>query len=438
MKTSFATDADKISFDSNLLFDRIINLKLKCGYKTEEGAVVVEEFVIRSDYELVPLQNSIDNSAKDNTIDNKYILRRCTYKPSIKVQCNMVTASTGTSIDVFVSNFFIFTSDGKHLLNFNKDRYEILGVEIAMGYWGQFKDSVKSPSDFFDIKAEYGADKIEIKEVTYVTTDKLPPDSTIHIKGFVGNILSSPVAVTDIESADEAEQNPVVTSESDLEKLLFNQITRRFTKSEIIKLKNGIDIVKSTAMMTEAIAKKDGVKVYLSNEAKSIKIDSKVDGDGNKIASNTYFEGKWTEGQSLTSLFRLIDESLTYRITNSGDILVFTAKEGAKADALYDDFVKKQKIYAETTLEKYYKNEIPAVYNINIDAVATIVCPFFTFIEPFQNVKFASRYALSSLVTYFASYNVAVNEFVVIKASLSFATVDNVNEVQITAVPLNK
>ena len=64
-------------------------------------------------------------------------------------------------------------------------------------------------------------------------------------------------------------------------------------------------------------------------------------------------------------------------------------------------------MYDKTVLrnKKLYDNKLPAVYNINIDSVATIVCPFFTFIEPFQYIEFESRYALTSLVSYFASYS---------------------------------
>ena len=84
--------------------------------------------------------------------------------------------------------------------------------------------------------------------------------------------------------------------------------------------------------------------------------------------------------------------------------------------------------------EDLYNNALPAVYNINVDAVATIVCPFFTFIEPFQYVEFASRYALTSVVSYYASYKPTINRFLVINATISFATEEAINEVQMTAV----
>ena len=106
---------------------------------------------------------------------------------------------------------------------------------------------------------------------------------------------------------------------------------------------------------------------------------------------------------------------------------------------LYTSFFK-EGVYKDTVLvnKALYDNKLPAVYNINVDAVATIVCPFFTFFEPFQYVEFARRYALTSLVSYFASYSPTIYRFLVINALISFATVDEVNEVQITAVAMNE
>lgn len=431
--TKFATNEDKLNFSSDILLDRVINLKLKCASKNEKGEIIsIDEFVIRSDYEIVTVGENVLSKPNEH---RKYIIRRCIHKPSIKVQCNMVTAETGTSIDVFVSNFFIFTSDGQHLRNFSSDKYQVIGVEIAMGYWGQFKNTVdiNDINTFFDIKAINGADKITISNVTYVTTDKLPPDSVIHIKGFVGSVLSSPIALPTIKSVDEALSKPTVTSDSKLKDLFFNEITRRYTKSAFTK--NGINALGiKDGMMSKESANKNGVRVYLTKSVENLKINSKPDSDGNKVVSKVYYESRYTIGQTISAIISALDSGLTYRFTNKGDLLIMNISESSNAIDMNKQFEEEMKLYADEPFEKIYKNELPAVYNINIDAVATIVCPFFTFIEPFQKIKFASKYALTSLVSYFADYNTNINEFIVIKVSLSFATVDNVNEVQITAV----
>lgn len=114
-------------------------------------------------------------------------------------------------------------------------------------------------------------------------------------------------------------------------------------------------------------------------------------------------------------------------------MIVYTHKESKDTEALNKSFIEAG-VYKDTVFDKVYNNELPAVYNINIDALATITCPFFTFLEPFQEIKFASRYALTSLVDYFASYAPNIYRFFVIKTSISFATEEALNEVQIVAI----
>jgi hypothetical protein len=77
---------------------------------------------------------------------------------------------------------------------------------------------------------------------------------------------------------------------------------------------------------------------------------------------------------------------------------------------------------------------LPCVYNINIDAMATIVCPFFTWLNPFQYFYFKTRYALSNTVSFYANYNPSVYKFFAINCLISFATVEDINEMQIMAV----
>ena len=143
----------------------------------------------------------------------------------------------------------------------------------------------------------------------------------------------------------------------------------------------------------------------------------------------------WTVGQTVARIMSYMDKELDYTFSLDGDILIYTPTEMQDAEGLTKAF-HSQNLYKNTVLanSKLYNGRLPAVYNINIDAVATIVCPFFTFIQPFQYVEFASRYALTSVVTYFASYKPTIYRFLVISATISFATVDDVNEVQITAV----
>ena len=462
-KAVFLTGEEKLNLTPADMFDRIINVKLTCLNKSQNNAV--EEFVIRSDYEIiypdssVPLDGTIYPARKGT-----YLIRRCAQKPSIKVVYNMVTSNTGTSIDLYVSNFFMLTKDGKHLRSFNESEYVITKIEIAMGYWGQFRVSkevegnVPTYDEMFQIEAKNGADKITIVEVDYVTTDKLPPDSTLHVHGFVGEIYSAPLGVSQIVDIEGIKKNITVSSDSDFKKIFFEAITRRYLNRGRLSSKDNdkisstapyteiqvsefqtfgvpIDVDKTTAKMSESDAKKYGVQVYLSPVALGLEIEKAIDGNGNEVTKNVYFEDGYTIGQTIARIVSFVNTKLTYTFNANGDVIVFSPNEMRNPAGLYKALAEQgmfdDSVFANKAL---YDNKLPAVYNINVDAVATIVCPFFTFLEPFQVVEFASRYALTSLVSYYASYAPTVYQFLVIKAICSFATVDDINEVQITAV----
>ena len=79
------------------------------------------------------------------------------------------------------------------------------------------------------------------------------------------------------------------------------------------------------------------------------------------------------------------------------------------------------------------------VYNITNDALCTIVCPFFSFINPFEKLYFKSRYALGGLVSYYANFtNANKNEFYALWQNVSFATVDDINECTIVCTGQKK
>lgn len=434
------------------MFDRIINLKINCVNQNNER----ESFVIRSDYEMIfPDSNMPIDGAINPSVAGKCVIRRCTMKPSIKVQCKLVSTTVGISVEVFVSNFFMLTNDGKHLRSFNNSQYKMESVEIVMGYWGQFKDVPPTPQDFYNIEAKNGADKISITGAIVITTDKLPPDSVLHIKGYVGNIYESPVAVSGITTPDKALTNPVASSSKGFAEVCYNLITRRYLNwhyftdgegsvsngrrnvavSDIADFPVRVSYDKETGLISTTDADKYGVKVYLSKEAKELKIPKLKASDDSEQEKTIYFEAGWTAGQTIARLLSFMEAELSYTFNRNGDVLIYMTSEVTNPEELYKAF-DADGMYDDTPLtnKALYDNKLPAVYNINVDAVATIVCPFFTFLEPFQYIEFASRYALTSVVSYFASYSPTIYRFLIINATISFATVDDVNEVQITAV----
>ena len=82
--SKFIDDEDKLDFTPDVLFDKIINLKINCY---DEASGERESFVIRSDYELVYPYSAMPTEVTNiDPLGNRYIIRRCTIKPSIKVQ----------------------------------------------------------------------------------------------------------------------------------------------------------------------------------------------------------------------------------------------------------------------------------------------------------------------------------------------------------------
>lgn len=442
VKARFIDDENKINLKPGDLFDKIINLKFTCReVKTNK----TEVFVIRSDYELVYPNTTFNTDRRASSFNGKFIIRRCTQKPSIKVQCKMVTSNTGTSIDVTVSNFIMLTHDGKHIRSFNAQDYVIESIEIVMGYWSQLEGSIdinNSDSNavlesYFNPVAKNGADRIVISgsEPIVVTTEKLPPDSAIHIKGYVANIYSSPVGVTKTDTVVKALDKPVAKSGTKFEEVLFENITRRYLSGYRTVGLNKTFKRDENNQLLEEDARNYGVRVFLSKKASETGLRPITDSKGEEKPRKIYFEAGWTIGQTLTRIFSYMNTDLDYTFSLEGDVIVYTTDEMQDAESLNKD-CDEQGMYKETVLsnKQLYNGRIPAVYNINIDAVATIVCPFFTFLQPFQYIEFASRYALNGIVSYYAQYTPAVHRFLVISASVSFATMDDVNEVHITAV----
>lgn len=463
--THFVTDEEKINPDAFTLYDRVINLKITCREIKADGTLsdTPDEYVLRSDYEMVIPDASnmvgLDGTAF-NALKGEYVIRRCTKKPSIKVQMKMVSANTGIEVSIFITNFFMLSKDGKHLLGLSASRYNIEKVEIAMGYWGQFrigKESaleVPSYDEFFEIKAQHGADKLTLTGAITARTEKLPPDSVICISGKCADIYSAPVAVSDLLEGADFIDNPVAKSNDSMETIAKTFFTKRYLNINRVtdtdyKMYGGkyvqISDIKSfpvkvtfdtkTGLLVDSDAEKYGVKVYLSSGAKALKLPTYINNKGEEVEKDFYCEAGWTMENTVARLASFLDAKLDYTFTREGDLILYTPEEAKYPSRLWED-LDGQKLYDNSVLGNatLYDGKLPAVNNINIDVKATITCPFFTFFQPFQKFQFATRFALTSDVSYWADYDNKIFNFYAISASISFATEDNDNEVQIIAL----
>lgn len=529
-----ARNKDNLQLQAGDLFDRVINLKFLTSEQGGDGVEkYVDEFVLRSDYELVDTK-FVANVANGTVSysQNKKIscIRKCRFKPSVKVQYKQVAGNTQIELDIFIQNFFMLDSKGKTLMSFSNAKGRLASVEIQMGYFGQFADFFKGNENgvptleqYFDFTVKPEGVQTITCNVTYCQTDKLPPDSTMHIHGFVGSCYTQPVTdkmVTDDNQTSSIELSTVDTSSvymyekgknafrfKSFAHYLYNNVTRRFLRNKIpatnrkevknlkIKFKDGgvcLDDDSSLkygviVFLSKGVVGDGKSEVFLGKQQmygsdgkpldgkKSSEFTKELSGDTPMKAFNSFssFHSGLLRAQPLDNgcyLMFLNEEMKHSEKLSEMDWYAFDPRLGkngvdldgdgeVKASELglvkctYDEILR----YVNDSLGGKAKNmnffdyinalkaknikvkdikRIPAVYNIAYDnALCTITCPFFYFLTPFQKFYFASRYAVSSMVAYYLDQENKEMEFTMIWQSVSFATVENINDVQICCVP---
>ena len=470
-KTTFKADKDKYTLTQEDLFDKVINLKL---YTEDSNGNLKDTYVIRSDYELY-FPTLMDNVAKNDynkfKTNNFCYIRKCQQKPAIKVQYKRISADAGVLVDIFVSNFHMLDKNGDLVTGFNNETYKLGRVDFAMGYFGQFKALFSNQlttsglslittgfADNADSAIGHGITVMSMSNVEYTQMDKLPPDSVLHIHGYVGNIFAPKFDTDTANFPKEYEtlmkSQAVIPSgfkfgmETYLEKVYYETITRNWVKKgtptelESTKVASGKEY--TTGVMSDTDAMNYGIKVYLSSGAKAYSKEKEAtftkDADGNtieptiKIATANTAEGKMSAIENslgLTGFTHIFMDTF-------GDYIVCLKEEYNDIEALLKNTTVEEK-FKTTALAKTWDNCIPAVYNITNDALCTITCPFFCFINPFEKLYFKSRYSLGGLVSYFANFTTANrSEFYALWQNVSFATVEDINECTIVCTGQKK
>lgn len=451
MSNSFLLkDKDKINLNQYALFDKVINLKLfsitpVVNYIEKSNGEIItygdvkrknETYVIRSDYEIVPLSGGVDSTKAFNSTNHIYknfTIRRCIIKPGIKVHYRNY-GSTTIGLDIYLSNFFMFDAYGNKIMSFSKE-HPITSVELTMGYFGQFnKSKPKTLEEFFDISNDFGASTIKA-EVQYVTTENLPPDYTLHISCVVGsNYNNQRLRETTVNKAvnliDESVRRQYQIS--NIDDAFYQLITRRFLKGEPEE-----KIVVNTRgyIVNEEQAKKYGVKVFPTERASNL-VNEVIKSYGSSSLIFT-FEPNATADATFIKICQYLGIDLRKRMLNSGDWVVFTKEEALNINEIMkgaEEHVSKSEYYDVIPYEdnrpvrNVYNHILPAVYNINVGVTTQITAPFFYFVDTFEFVTFESRYAGTSLVTYFTDIAEEAIKFYVYSQETSFATVDDVNE----------
>lgn len=526
---------DGLSLQSGDLFDRVINLKFITSAKNADGVDIEDnEFVLRSDYEIVDdnfLKDVAENSLTLSTGRNASAIRRCRQKPSIKVQYKQVSGNTQLEMDILVQNFYMFDREGKTLMSFSNASGSLKAVEVQLGYFGQFADHFKlnlggvpTLNQYFDFSARPADVQTITCNVGWAQMEKFPPDSTLHIHGWVGSSLNPPVTdkMYTVDTGDEGEgalgkltgafgsaDGEVYTYEGDSDfkfnnfaHYLFDNITRRFfrsalpatTREELLKFRPKFK--GDGACMDDSSALLYGVRVFLSEGVvgdgksdaflgKPVMYDQKGDPIPGRVSSVFICEMRGdTPMKALNAFISAHGHQMRAQPLPNGDYLMYLKSEQRNPSGLasmkwysYDPRIGKMGVdlngdakvspaemgLVEFTYPDIYafisnylggksKNadpvafkplgmlfkrtdRLPAVYSMTLDrGLCTIVCPFYRFLVPFQKFYFASRYATGSIVDYFVGMADADLEFTAISMTVTFATVEEANEMQITCL----
>ena len=235
-----------------------------------------------------------------------------------------------------------------------------------------------------------------------------------------------------------------------LEETFYQAVTRNWVREGSLPSDTTIKLMNSenftvAGVLSDDDAEKYGVQVYFSDGAKKFaekyeKDKVQVDAEGNKVIPEALKIPSASTAMEKANAVKNTYALENFRITpipSNGNLLVYLAEELTTPSKMLEGTPMEQ-IYKKDTVELYWKNKLPAVYNITVDALCTIVCPFFFFLNPFQKFYFKSRYALGGLVSYYANFNAAEDEFYALWQTVSFATVEDVNECTIVCTGKKK
>lgn len=380
------------------LYDRIINLKFTLKNKSTG---VQDEYVIRSDYEFY--YPSLMNMINGGNIINTGYIRRCQYKPSIKVEYKKTNTSTPTMIDIYIDNFYMFDKSGKIVRSFNDINMEIVRIDVVMGYWEQFERENVTVASLFRFDRDdlmgHGLSLLTIDGSSlYVQTDKLPPDMRVHIHGYLGSFLEQPI--DDKKTLEYGSLNET-TGNTFIERC-YRTIGERFNKQ----------IYFSDKMLQLA---KDKEQAFELSDVETLTMETQdsLDGCLNYLANELGLEG------------------FCYAPVIPDGVLIFLNTEIKEVNSL-------SKAIKNRLKNTYWQNKLMAVYNITYNSYCTIVCPYFWYIDVFETFYFKSRYALSGLVAYYTNTDTNIDEFTCLWQDVSFATVEDINECTIVCLPTIK
>lgn len=413
---TFFKDKSETKLDTFDLFDRVINVRLDAVTQNGRHEVIV----LRSDWEPVHEYYSGVDTVR---------FRKCVHKPSISFKYKQVARSTSIDVNLYVSNFVLFTADGNMLTAFSAREYKVERMTVVMGYFGQTaRNEPASWGDYIDITPQPGMDMIVCDTITGVFTPKLPPDLTLQITAACANSLAVPKGQDEMLSFDELVGSGALTEVKSGEGGVLGLIEDNVLKYYNPKTWNE----NPTGFSQVALNESARYKVSATERVRKMEFQPLTDADGNSVMPlfKDNMGAGLTVGQALTYVLGMAGiTDVQFKLTTDG-IFLYTRGDLDDPDNVADAF---QDVYKESALERYYGGMLPAVSSIEVNVTATVVCPFFAFIGPFQRFKFENRYAVGSQVSYWVrggEEDKAKNTYYALSVEVSFSTVDDDNEMQ--------
>jgi hypothetical protein len=465
--------AETVDTGSTDLFDKIINLK----FVRASGA----SFALRSDYEPVYYG--------DGTVSFK----PCMFKPQIKVAYKQVSNDVAIQVDIEVTNLFFYAKNSNADKAISTDIYKTEGdpvtqIVIQMGYRAQFPDwadeTHRQPGyadRFFDLENSAVNSpqeaKLAFRQITVLVLASWPsghpPDQVSYFKGIIG---SDDKALTWNRTEEESargfgyEGTPTVNPETGspytpLEWTLFNFITRRFVRSDVLHLtrvNTGTEerevliygraadlagavplsgpladpgwfrlVLAADGLMSETDARKFGVVCKVSKYLRSRRWLTYRPYGLEEFALplmgldvRRFSEQHEKLGAQLHAIQEAYNKIRWYQLAD-GNFYVYSADEGG------DDFFADP----ETLRNQENAIKLPAVYEISLSGLRTIKCPFIAFVSPMTTVLFKSRYSIGSLVGFYY-HPKDTDAFLVLQASISFDTTGEENTMELMCVDI--
>jgi hypothetical protein len=475
------TGKDTANLTPNDLFDKIINLAL---YRRDD-AIGMPYFVLRSDYEAV-----YDRRAPHGA---QFIQIR--QKPRIKITYYQVSPDKAIEVKVEITGMYFdeaarsdttkqeLTGEGGAVTVIDSVKGNpVQWIVIQAGYRAQFPDWTGEPyatgsgylDRFYDldnnaVTYDQGMFKGQVltARILECHNESYPPDQTTVFNCVVATIDRglkwSHNASTFLTNFDGIE---APGKDTQLEKVLYHLITRRFIKSHIqtrVETKAdgkerlfirhydewrklyGKEPAAGTAgsgwaeaplsdgLLSFEDAEVFGLPCHVTKKLSEVSMRflasytlKSIDGLPQKSASPPIRMENYADAQIL-EIQRSYPGLRWYRL-NDGGFFFYYARESI--DELYREDARIKEAVGDIIA-------LPAIYDISLDGLRTIRCPFIGFINPMTILQWNSRYTLGTLVGYFYRPDDGTNYYTALLIKVAFDTDGDTNmmEIQCTDAP---